>query len=193
LQGGKVEENLNLKVRLTTIAFLLVFVLLQTSSAAMNEMLVKAIFLEKFTQFIDWPEESAMEDSSRPFIIGVIGKNPFNTILEENYSTQKIENRKVEIRYLTDIEEIEDCHILFIGKTKTNTVDQIISTTKDKPILTVSDSKGNAKRGVHINFYMSDRKIRFEINQSAIDTSNLKISYKLLQLARIVKPEGSRL
>ncbi|MDP8206156.1 MAG: YfiR family protein [Candidatus Electryonea clarkiae] len=182
-----------LRTTFKTVAILLFLVQLQTSFAEKNEQLVKAIFLEKFTQFIDWPSESTIEDSSSPFILGVIGKNPFGTNLEDIYSSQKIKNRKVEIRYLSNIEEIEACHLLFIGKAKKDIISQIISYTRDKSILTVSDSKGNAKRGVCINFYQDGEKIRFEINQTAVQISGFKMSYKLLKLARIVKPVKSEL
>ncbi len=98
-----------MRITFRTIAILLLFVPLQASLAAEDEFTVKAIFLEKLTQFIDWPSESAMEDTSRLFVLGVIGDSPFGTILEDIYSHQKIKNRRVEIRYLSSIEEIEGC------------------------------------------------------------------------------------
>lgn len=154
------------------------------------EYTIKTALIERFTRFIEWSDNLAIDDTTKIFILGVIGKNPFGTALNEFFANQKIKNRRVEIRYLSSIEEIEGCHLLFIGKAGKNRIKQIISFTKDKPILTISDSKGNAQRGVHINFYQSKEKIRFEINESAVRDSGLSMSYLLLQLARIVNPTG---
>jgi hypothetical protein len=65
----------------------------------------------------------------------------------------------------------------------------ILSCTGNKPILTVSDTKGFAEKGVLINFYMMGDKIKFEINEKAVHESGLVMSYRLLNLARIVHQE----
>jgi len=160
------------------------------ASAQLSEYTIKAAFLERFTRFIEWPEESAIVDTSKPFILGVIGENPFGAILEEIYSTQKIRNKKVEIRYISDTNEIPECHLLFISKSEEKALSKILSFAKEKPILTISDTKGFAEKGVLINFSFSENKIRFEINESAVRDSGLSISYLLLRVAKIVNPSG---
>jgi len=158
------------------------------ASAQSIEYTVKAVFLERFTRFIEWPEESAMADSSQPFVLGVIGESPFGSILEEIYSTQKIRDKKVEIRYISKLNEITGCHLLFLSESEKKELPKILSFTRDKPILTIGDTKGFADKGVLINFFFSKDKIRFEINESVVRDSGLKMSYLLLQLAKIVKP-----
>ena len=152
-----------------------------------EEYTIKAIFLERFTRFTEWPEESEINDTIKPFVISVIGKNPFGNIMEETYSTQKILNKNVEIRYISKIDQIEEINILFISKSKEKELSKILSYTKDKPILTVGDTKGFAEKGVMINFYLSSGKLRFEINESAVKEPGLSMSYLLLQVALIVK------
>jgi hypothetical protein len=152
-----------------------------------EEYTIKAVFLERFTRFIEWPGESEINDTTKPFVISVIGKNPFGNILEETYSAQKILNKNVEIRYISKIDQIEKTNILFISKSKDKELSKILSYTKGKPILTVGDTKGFAKKGVMINFYLSSGKLRFEINETAVKESGLSMSYLLLQVALIVK------
>jgi len=153
--------------------------------AQATEYTVKAAFLERFTRFIEWPESSAIADTSKPFILGVIGKNPFALILEEFYANQKIRNKKVEIRYFSSPDGIEKCHLLFISHSSKNQLSRILSRTRNKPILSVSDTKKFAEEGVLINFYIVENKIRFEINESAARKSGLSISYLLLNMAKI--------
>ena len=151
-----------------------------------SEFTIKAVFLEHFTRFIEWPESFENADASYPFYVAVIGENPFGSILDQIYSEQKIKNRRVEIRYISTLDEITDCQILFISSSNEEILAEILSHTKDKPILTVSDTDGFAETGVLINFYLARNKIKFEINERAVHESGLVMSYRLLSLARIV-------
>ncbi len=118
----------------------------------------------------------------------MIGKHPFGDLLDVIYAERKIKNKTVEIRYLSKEEEILQCHLLFITESGRDELSSILSLTKDKPILTVGDSKGFAEKGVHINFYLDEGRIRFAINESAVRQSGLQMSYRLLRSARIVNP-----
>jgi hypothetical protein len=162
------------------------FLLPISAAAQQSEYTIKAVFLEHFTRFIEWPESFEIADASYPFYVAVIGESPFGSILDEIYADQKIKNRKVEIRYISTPEEIADCHILFISSSSRESLPEILSRTRNKPILTVSDTKGFAENGVLINFYLTGDKIKFEINEKAVHESGLVMSYRLLSLARIV-------
>jgi len=169
------------------IILIFLFLFVNTLVAQISEYEVKAVFLERFTRFIEWPEESEINDTIKPFVISVIGKNPFEGILEETYSTQKIMDKPVTIRFISKIEQIEDTDILFITESKGKQLLKIISYTKNKPILTVGDTKGFAKKGVIINFYLRNDNVRFEINKSAARESGSLVSSLLFNLARDIE------
>lgn len=153
-----------------------------------GEYTIKAVFLERFTRFIEWPEELAISDTLKPFDIVVIGENPFGATLDQIYTTQKIRNKKVKIRYISNLQEISSCHLLFISKSKKNNLIKILSYTMKNHILTISDTEDFAEMGVLINFYDAENKIKFEINESAVRDSGLSMSYLLLKYAIIVNP-----
>ncbi|MFC2141769.1 YfiR family protein [Acidobacteriota bacterium] len=157
-----------------------------------SEYTIKAVFLEHFTRFIEWPESSDTADPSSPFYVAVIGENPFGSILDEIYSDQMIKKRKVKILYISTPDEIADCHMLFISSSNKEILPEILSCTSIKPILTVSDTNGFAEKGVLINFYLAGDKIKFEINEKAVHESGLVMSYRLLSLARIVNQGRGR-
>lgn len=168
---------------------LLITVLLQTPCFGQeSEYQIKAIFLERFTRFIEWPNSSGISDTSTSFIIAVIGDNPFGSILEQTYAKKKIRNKKVEIRYISAPDDIADYHILFISSSNESILSEILSRTRNKSILTVGDTEGFAEKKVHINFFLSGNKIKFEINEKAVHESGLVMSYRLLNLAKIVNP-----
>ncbi len=167
-------------------------ILPMTLLAQKTEYEIKAAYLERFTRFIDWPNESNVEDTTRSFILTVIGKTQFVDILKRDYRIQKIRNKKVELRFISNPGEIQDCHLLYIAKSEKNNISKILSVTNSKPILTISDCKGCAEKGILINLYMDDNRIRFEINESAARESQLYISYLLYNNARIVNPIGGK-
>ncbi|MCP4220407.1 MAG: YfiR family protein, partial [bacterium] len=71
-------------------------------------------------------------------------------MLERSYSTRKMKNKTVVIQYLDSIEQLDakKCHMLFISHSMEKDLDKIITKIWKKPILTVSDTPGFAKRGV---------------------------------------------
>jgi len=191
-KGEKKHQSKSYKMNDTKktwlLSLFLVLFLPGIALAQASEYNVKAVFLERFTRFIEWPEESDVNDTSQPFILGVIGENSFGSKLEQIYSKQKIKDKKVEIRYISDINEIPGCNLLFISKSEKKALSKILSLTRERQILTIGDTKNFGERGVLINFYIVGNKIRFEINESEARNSGLFISYRLLNLAKIVNP-----
>ncbi len=157
-------------------------------SSQSPEYLLKSVFLEKITRFTDWPENSEWSDISKPFVISIIGKNPFNGILKHMSQSRKIKNRKVEIRYISSTKEISPSHILFISASKKDQMPAILLALRNKPILTVSEVKGFAEKGGHINFYITKKgTLHFEINEAMVRASGLRMHLLLIEIAKIVK------
>lgn len=170
----------------------LIFMLPAFSVTEDLEYAMKAVFLERFTRFVEWPAEYAISDTTKPFILGIVGSSRLGSILEKVYASQTIRDKHVEIRYISDLEDIVDCHLLFISRITLANLSRILAYTRGKPILTVSDTRGFAMRGVLINLNIEEDRIRFEINEGAVHESGLYMSYHLLKLAKIVNPVGGR-
>ena len=155
--------------------------------AQTNEYLLKAGFLSKFADYIEWPDNINNKPLNQPFVITVLGSNSFEGALEILYENKRIKKRKVKIEYIDELTKLKDCHVLFISKSKKEKISEIINFTKNKPILTVAETKGAAKKGVHINFYITEREtINFEINRNALIKSGLEVDVLLLEVAKIV-------
>lgn len=157
-------------------------------SGQADEYIMKAIALEQVSRFLEWPKNSIIDDDSLPFVIGVLGINPFGKLLEETYEKHKIKNKDVKIVYYDKIEELNQCHILFISNSKKSDIQKVIDHINEKPILTVGDTKGYAESGVLINFYLADNNIRFEINEKRMSDVGFSVSYMLLKVAKIINP-----
>lgn len=172
-------------MRKICINILLTFALFVLSFGQSQELFLKAAYLEKFAMFTEWPD-SRTHGNQDSFVIKVIGDKEYYTVIKNFYSRFKIRDKKVEVKYITEVKEIDSCHILFITKVSRKKLNKIVNFTKQNPILTISDTKDYALKGVLINFFIFDDKIRFEVNKEAINRSGLVLSYHLLKFAKIV-------
>lgn len=163
------------------------FLSLQSFSQA-NVYVLKAVYLEKFSRFVTWPEECSMDDPTKPFVISVLGRSPLADNLEQIYSIQKINNKKVVIKRISELYEIENSHILVIAETERKNLQNILTVTRNLPVLTIGEAPFFAEKGVLINFYEVNNKLRFEINETALLQSPLQMSFYLLNSAKIVNP-----
>jgi hypothetical protein len=159
-------------------------------SQVTEEYTAKASLLERFTRFVDWPNEIKGDQSSEPFVVSVIGRSPFGDNLEKTFQGMKIKNRRVEIRYIDDVEEINGAHLLFITKSKRNELSKIIEYTKNREILTVGDTEGYAEAGVLINILIEKNKMKFEIKLSSVSLSGLEFDPFFLDNATIIRSPG---
>jgi len=148
---------------------------------------VKAAFIHNFTQFIGWPAEAfAAEDS--PLLIGILGTGPIDDFLMD-LNGKKIQKRFLEVYRVRNLNQVSQYHIIFVNPSEKERVRSILRTLSGSGILTIGDTPDFASECGIINFYLKSGKVRFEINLEASHRENLKISSKLLRLARIVKSE----
>ena len=153
------------------------------------EYRVKAVFLFNFAQFVDWPA-AAFPDSATPFVIGILGEDPFGDFLDQTVRGEQSHGRSFQIRRYQSLDEIKTCHILFISRPDGDRLQGILAHLKDRPILTVSDDAEFTDRGGMVRFVNDRNRIRLQINPQAAQAVNLTISSKLLRVAEIATPRG---
>jgi len=129
-----------------------------------------------------------MDNPDKSFVIAVIGKTPLHKNLEQIYAIKKINNKRVEIKKISNLYEIKECHILVVAESERKNLQNILTVTERLPVLTISDSPKFAENGVLINFFEEKNKLRFEINETAVLKSPLQMSFYLLNSAQIVQP-----
>ena len=151
-----------------------------SGAAAAAEYQVKAAFLFNFAKFVEWPA-NAFADSSTPLVIGVLGQDPFGSYLSDTLQGESVNNRRLVVQRFRFVGEIKHCHVLFISRSESDHLEQIVASLKYRGILTVTDAEG-ANSGVIIRFVNEGNKIRFRIDSGAARAANITISSKLLRL-----------
>ncbi len=150
-----------------------------------GEYTIKAAFLYNFAKFVTWPE-SAFNNDRSPIVIGILGNNPFDRLLEKTVEGKQIDGRDFVIKRFKRFEEVERCQILFVGISDTDRIARLFDALDLHGVLTVGDADRFARTGGMIGFFMEDDKVRFEINVDAAEMSGLEISSQMLSLARLV-------
>jgi hypothetical protein len=148
-----------------------------------SEYELKAAFLYTFAQFTEWPAD-AFPSPSAPLIIGILGDDPFGRILDDTIKQEPIHGRPTVIRRLVG-ESFKSCHLIFVSSSERRQLTQILAEAKGSSILTISEIDRFGYFGGIVTLTMEGPRVRFEINLNAAEQAHLKISSKLLKLARV--------
>ncbi len=160
---------------------------------AFDEYQVKAVFLYRLTLFVNWPE-NALSTPDQPFVIGILGDDPFGKHIDRVVKNERFKNRPIHIRRYRSIEEVKkaESHVLFINQAMKQKWSQLKQSINGYPMLTVSDMDEFCQLGGMINIRTQINKIKIEINPDETRIAGLKISSKLLKVSRnvITAPRG---
>jgi len=154
-------------------------------AAVLGEYEVKAAFLFNFAQFVEWPDD-AFDDSRSSIVIGILGDDPFGSIIEKTVAGKTVREKKFVIKRFQRVADVERCHILFVSSSEEVRLTDILDAVRSSSVLTVGEMERFAERGGIVNLTKEQNKIRLEINVEAAERAGLKISSKLLKLAKVV-------
>jgi len=188
--------------QLKYLAFSIFFLLMESTIATAEQVdagfvphiaqRVEVGFVYNFTKYITWPTDTFINEPV--FKLCTLGGQPLNDALDglhgECLHGESVSNLIIAVHNLkdqTDVSLLSSCHMLFIAGSEEPHLASIIAIVKNHPVLTVSNSSGFADRGVMINLYMENGKIRFEVNINTVNNSQLTFSSHLLKLARTIQ------
>lgn len=143
---------------------------------------IHAAMLFNFIKYVQWPNEGEAGE----FVVGVIGDdNVFNT-LNQWYNGKPKGSKKYVIKKLSSADESSNCQVVYVGKSKNKEFENIKNSISGKSVLTITDGNGLGQKGSCINFKVIDGKLKFELNQATVTSSNLKVSSQLSSMAILI-------
>lgn len=150
-----------------------------------REYTIKAAFLYHFLTYTEWPDSRAGVEA--PLIIAVYGPDPFGAVLDKIAATKTVGNRPIEVRRIVDPADAKPCHLLFVpGTVAHEELGAVFAAVRGLPVLLVGEADGFVDRGGAAEFYVEGNRVRFAFNTDVVDERELKVSSKLLSLAKIV-------
>ncbi|MBL7882850.1 MAG: YfiR family protein [Bacteroidia bacterium] len=145
---------------------------------------IKAIYIYNFTKYIEWPDDYKQGN----FVVGVIGNSAaLLGELNKMASTKTVGAQKFEIKSISSIGDVAQCHIVYILNESSAQLPDVIGKTKGKSALIVTDKDGLATKGSAINFVIVENKQKIELNKSNIEKYKLKVAAQLVEMAVAVK------
>ncbi len=153
------------------------------SDALVTEYKVKAAYLYKIAGYVQWPAQVLPEPES-PLVVGLLGADRLADELAQIVADRRVETHPVVLRKLRRGDPVTGLHMLFIGRTESASVPDILAATRGKPVLTITEQETDFLAGSMVNFVLFDDKVRFDVAPRQSELANLKISARLLTVAR---------
>jgi hypothetical protein len=155
---------------------------------------LKTAIIGRIAEFVRWPPESGLDELQRPFEFVVLGDTPLWQPLFSYYWDRgvSIAGHRVFIRRAKDVDAIGQPHLLFVGSSFSERVEEVVRALGRSPVLTVGDTDGYAQRGIAVNLYVSGELIRFEASRRAFERHRLSPSYRMMALARPIDDQQAK-
>lgn len=158
----------------------------QAALSAPRESAVKAAFLMKFGTFVDWPPE-AFRRPDEPLVIGILGDDAVHADLEQLAHGRTVNGRAIVARRLREPPaQGERLHILFLATHNESRLRELLVRTTG-PVLVVTQAEAGLALGAALNFVLERGRVRFDASPRAAEGRALKLSSRLLAVARSVE------
>jgi YfiR/HmsC-like len=157
----------------------------RAQTSPLSEYQLKAAFLFNLAKFIDWPSGSFASPES-PFTICILGADPFGRAMDDVLQGKTVGERTVAVERSKDLAGARHCQMIFVSSSEKPRVREILDGLKGTNALVVGETEGFAEAGGAVQFALEENHVRFLINTDAADRAGLKVSSKLLSLARVV-------
>lgn len=152
-------------------------------AAGVNE--TKSEMLWNIAKFVQWPD-AALANSKGQIVFTILGEDDLAAELAALLSSKTINGKPVFVRFARRAQDARGSQILYVASSEVPRLDSVLLEVAGAPVLTVADAPAFATHGGMVGFAGDSGKVRFEINLGQAERSGLRISAKLLALARVV-------
>jgi uncharacterized protein DUF4154 len=150
-----------------------------------TENQVEAAYLFNFLKFVEWPDDPATDPHGK-WVIGFIGDTPIGAELTRLVEGKNVLGRELQVKRFQGADNLRACNILFISESEKKHLPPILAELRGSSVLTVADMDNFIGSGGMIQFVVEDARVRITIDVGATGRARLKVSSKLLALARSV-------
>ena len=151
------------------------------------EASVQAAYLYQFLRFVEWPAAH----TAGAVRVCVLGRDPFGAVLDRAMNGRRVGGRGVElVRLGDDLGPAPHCSLVFLSAAEQGRLPELRAAVSGRPLLLVSDDPDFALKGGTIGFFRENDRVRFEVNVAAAERAGLRVSSRMLDVARVVGRDG---
>lgn len=153
------------------------------AAADNSEADIKAAFIYNFAKFVEWPEGYLPTDNG-VLRLCVLGETPLGLKLRQ-LEGREAQGRRIDVRMLTRSDDWPGCHMMFVASPG-DALRLPDNGNGNGSVLTISESPRFLHQGGIISLFVDGNRVQFSVNLPAAQQAGLKLSARLLQLARTV-------
>ena len=153
---------------------------------AANVNQAKANMLWNIAKFVEWPGFRPDTDKETPLVFTILGEDALAVELAGVLSSKTVIGHPVFVRFARRPQDAKGSQILYVAASELGRMADVLAVVDTAAVLTVSDAPGFAAHGGMVGFSAEGERVRFEVNLSQAERTGLKLSAKLLALARLV-------
>jgi hypothetical protein len=150
---------------------------------------VKAAFVYKFLGYVEWPPTGALRPDA-PIVVGVLGADDIAVELAELVRGRNVEGRAIEVRRMRAGDALAGLSVLFVGAAERARAQALERAAHARGILTITEADDGLDQGSIINLVVTEGRVRFDVALDAAERAGIKLSSRLLAVARVVRMPG---
>jgi YfiR/HmsC-like len=155
----------------------------QSRSLAATDL--KAAYLFNFARFAEWPPEAV--PAATALTLCIVNDEAVADAVDLTVKGRNVDDHGLIVRRLKAGAPLPTCHVLYLAGVDLKRSLGLIETIKDAVVLTVSDTSHFAERGGMVELFVESGHMRFAVNTDALQRGRIRLSSRLLQLAKIVR------
>jgi len=155
------------------------------------EYKLKAIYLRKIPNFVEWPElvGAKVMSTNDPIHLCVIGNYAFGSVLAQEAGRAGTNGKKMDVRWVQKETQFKGCQVIFVSRSEEKRYRKIVEISKGFHALTVGETEGFLEVGGIISLNFKDGTLQFEANLEAARAAQLKLDARWLAMAKRVVRE----
>lgn len=153
---------------------------------AANVNQAKANLLYNIAKFVEWPGIKPHTNMEVPLVFTILGEDELAVSLAGVLSSKTVNGHPVFVRFARRPQDAKGSQILYVAASEIARMTDVLAVVDTAAVLTVSDAPGFAAHGGMVGFTSEGERVRFEVNLNQAEKTGLKLSAKLLALAKLV-------
>lgn len=156
---------------------------LSVAPAVMGQLIDVNQYIERFMQYVRWPDESSQSQSWRICVVG----DAQGSALHFNQLTAR--GRPFSVQTVTPTDELRECHVLDLTRVQERSEQAaFLGNVQQLPVLSIGSGEDFCRLGGHICLTRGAAR-QFDLNISALQSAGLSVNARLLTLGQAAGSE----